>query len=69
MKMTIQEAIKSEKPFRRPHWAVFAAFNIESSTEFKYVKQVYPGDPHTLIGEEASFNKDDILATDWKIKK
>lgn len=63
--MTIQQVIKSGKPFRRPSWLIYAAFDIESETEFKYVAMYDP----ILLGDDAYFDRDDLLATDWEVKK
>ena len=66
--MTIQKAIKSGLPFRRPSWLIYAAFDIESETEFKYVA-LYVGKDHFLLGDDVYFDRDDLLAKDWEVKK
>lgn len=56
--MTIQEAIKSGKPFKRKNW---------------YKQNWYNFQDHQLIlmrtGEAVSFAGDDIIAEDWEIKE
>lgn len=61
--MTIVEAVKSGKPFRRPHWC-------ESTPENKYwIEQDDAGITY-MIGPAASpLYAEDILATDWEIKE
>ncbi len=60
--MTIQEAIKSGKPFRRPKWSKGVYIKENGTGEFIY---------HDLVddGSEDRFTPEDILATDWEIKQ
>lgn len=63
--MTIQEAIKSGKPFRRKEWLVPDYLIIESGglhrNQLRWERL-----PHEYY---IFFEKDDILADDWEIKE
>jgi hypothetical protein len=64
--MTIQEAIKSGKPFRRKRWTGFyarvgkkPAWYVRSPSRANGNDTFYPTD---------GFSVREILATDWKVK-
>jgi hypothetical protein len=64
--MTIQEAIKSGKPFRREHWGIF----VEVCPCLGDCKRITVIDETVLDGGRAMYLRaDDILATDWEVKK
>lgn len=54
--MTIQEAIKSGKPFRRTEWGSIAPY-IEDTNGF-----------NNELSCGGYINADDILADDWEVK-
>ena len=61
--MNIQEAIKSDKPFKRTVWAV-ECWTIVDQQKFAYLY----GADNFPIERPNVFNPDDILADDWELK-
>ena len=57
--MTIQEAIKSGKPFKREIWFSNSFIIIDNTNVLVDV----------IDGEATIFEDEDILATDWEVKE
>jgi hypothetical protein len=55
--MTIQEAIKSGKPFKRKHWGIYFWVNEDYSITNEYGTNI------------PLHYADDILADDWEVKE
>lgn len=61
--MTIQEAIKSGKPFRRPIWVKDVWLVI-----IHFIPYYIDGLKEGYYTEQTDFNVSDILADDWEVK-
>ncbi len=58
--MTIQEAIKTNKPFKRKIWTDGVYIYADINGEFRYL--------HGLDdGSESQFTRDDIMSEDWEV--
>jgi hypothetical protein len=60
--MTIQQAIRSGKPFRRKAWESY----ISADQHFNKIIPKYIG---RIVNSFSVFTVSDILAKDWEVKK
>ncbi len=69
--MTIQEAIKSGKPFRRKHWKIWleAASPMALVVRGTMKKAMTIDELHSMPMVTYVASKPDILATDWVVKQ